>query len=95
MKKWSQRVELPWLLGGETVSLYPEALRECSVGETPQEGPEENSAYEQLLSHLEEITEEGQFVGLATNLCGLVHKESPLGASGLRLEMGSLQCRRD
>lgn len=61
----------------------------------PQEGPEENSAYEQLLSHLEEIAEEGQFVGLATNLCGLVHKESPLGASGLRLEMGSLQCRRD
>lgn len=27
-----------------------------------QESPEENSAYEQLLSHLEEIAEEGQFV---------------------------------
>ncbi|XP_047554700.1 carbonic anhydrase 9 isoform X2 [Lutra lutra] len=51
-----------------------------------QEGPEENSAYEQLLSHLEEITEEGQFVGLATTLNALVHKELSLGT--LRREDG-------
>lgn len=59
----------------------------CTV--ISQEGPEENSAYEQLLSHLEEITEEGQFVGLATTLNTLV-ENCPWGASGVRMEMGSL-----
>lgn len=41
------------------------------------EGPEENSAYEQLLSRLGEITEEGQFVGLAPTLDTLVIKNHP------------------
>ena len=64
----------------------------CTV--ISQEGPEENSAYEQLLSHLGEITEEGQFVGLAPTLDTLVIKNHPWGASGLRMEKGSLPQKR-
>lgn len=38
----------------------------CVLHCHPQEGPEENSAYEQLLSHLGEIPEEGWCTGLAS-----------------------------
>lgn len=54
----------------------------CTV--ISQEGPEENSAYEQLLSHLEEIAEEGQFISLATSLSTLVHKRVAFGEPQVR-----------
>lgn len=39
-----------------------------------------------MLSRLGEITEKGQFVGLAPTLDTLVTKNHPWGASGLRME---------
>lgn len=58
---------------------------------------QKKTAYEQLLSRLGEITEEGQFVGLAPTLGYPCHKEPSLGSlrpwSG-RMEKGSLPQRR-
>lgn len=52
---------------------YP-MFRPLIVVNPLQESPEENGAYEQLLSHLGEIAEEGQFV-------------APSGAAHLRMEL--------
>lgn len=46
---------------------YP-MFRPLTVVNPLQESPEENGAYEQLLSHLGEIAEEGQFVALRMEL---------------------------
>ena len=71
---------------GIHITYRPPAMTTCihlSCTVISQEGPEGNSAYEQLLSRLGEITEKGQLVGLAPHPC---HKEPSLGS--LRSEDG-------